>query len=152
MRLAAATLLFGIASALIPVINIEAYLGFLATQDEAPILSLSVLGSLGQMIGKVAWFYAGDRSMSLPWIQRKLEKPSWRATYDRWHRRIADRPWFAGGVCFLSAVTGLPPFAVIAVLVGQLKMNLLVFLVTGFVGRAVRFYAVLAGVSFLVGH
>jgi membrane protein YqaA with SNARE-associated domain len=49
-------------------------------------------------------------------------------------------------------VTGFPPLAVIAVLAGTLRMNFVIFIVTVFVGRTIRFWLVLAGVSMLFGH
>jgi membrane protein YqaA with SNARE-associated domain len=45
---------------------------------------------------------------------------------------------------------GLPPLLVMAAVAGALKMPYWVFLPTIFVGRAMRFWLVLAGVEFLL--
>jgi membrane protein YqaA with SNARE-associated domain len=57
----------------------------------------------------------------------------------------------AGALVFVSALTGLPPFAVLSVLAGQLRMSLALFLGLGFAGRWLRFAGVLAGTSWLDG-
>ena len=54
-----------------------------------------------------------------------------------------------GGLVFLSAFTGFPPFAVLSVLAGQLRMSLTLFLALGLVGRWLRFAAVLGGAAWL---
>jgi membrane protein YqaA with SNARE-associated domain len=50
---------------------------------------------------------------------------------------------------FASASTGFPPLAIVAVLVGQLRMSLTLFFVIGLVGRWLRFAAVLGGAGWL---
>ncbi len=50
---------------------------------------------------------------------------------------------------FASAVSGFPPFAIVAVLAGQLRMSLMTFIVVGTVGRTLRFAAFLGGAGFL---
>ncbi len=153
MKLLLSTFLFSIASALLPVLNLEAYLAVVAAEaSNLPALELAVLAGAGQMVGKAVWFYAGRRSLDLSWLRKKMAQPKWAASYVRWHARIHGRPVMAGLITLVSAASGFPPFAVIAVLAGSLRMNLVVFLVTGFVGRTLRFWAVLAGVSLVIGH
>ena len=55
----------------------------------------------------------------------------------------------AGGLVFLSAASGFPPFAIVAVLAGQLRMSLTLFFVLGLLGRWLRFAAVLGGAGWL---
>jgi membrane protein YqaA with SNARE-associated domain len=50
-------------------------------------------------------------------------------------------------IVFVSASVGLPPFAVISLLAGQVGMSLPRFLVIGSVGRLIRFSAVALGVE-----
>lgn len=141
--------LVAIASALVPLVNMELYLGVLAAQDH-PMVILALVAAIGQMIGKLIWFYAGQKSTSIPWVRKKMAEPKWQASYDKWRARTTGRPVFSGGICFLSSAGGIPPFAVIAVLAGHLRMNVWVFWVTGLAGRWIRFYAVLVGVSFAI--
>lgn len=138
-----------VASALVPVVNMELYLGVLAARDH-PMLMLAFVAAVGQMIGKLIWFYAGQKSTAIPWVRKKMAQPKWQANYEKWRSRTAGRPVFGGAICFLSASSGFPPFAVIAVLAGHLRMNVWLFLTTGFLGRWIRFYAVLVGVSFAI--
>jgi membrane protein YqaA with SNARE-associated domain len=147
------TFVFSVASALIPVLNLEVYLGAVAAR--APHVSqweLAVLAGSGQMVGKLIWYYAGVNTMKLPWMRRKMGTEKWRASYETWHGRIVGRPVYAGVICVVAGFGGFPPFAVIAVLAGSLGMNVWVFLTTGLLGRILRFWAVLAGVGLLFGH
>ena len=74
------------------------------------------------------------------------------ARWSRWTARLgldrvaaaADRPWLLGALCLCSAAVGLPPFAIMAVLLGRLRMPVLAFLLLGGAGRLLRF-AVVAG-------
>ena len=49
----------------------------------------------------------------------------------------------------VSAATGIPPFAILSVLAGQLRMNLVLFIGIGLLGRWLRFLAVLGGAGWL---
>jgi membrane protein YqaA with SNARE-associated domain len=144
--------LFGIAfaSALIPFINIEAYLGLRAAfADLGDLWLLGFVAASGQMLGKIIWYYIGASSLEWGWIRRRIEQPKQRARLDKWRARTEQRPVLAGALVFASAFTGFPPFAILAVLAGQLRMSLAVFLVLGLFGRWLRFVAVLGGVAWL---
>lgn len=146
--------LFGVsvASALLPLINVEAYLvGMAALTGSDAVWSLSLVGGVGQMVGKVVWYYLGANALRWRWVRRKVEKPKAQAKLELWRERTHDRPWFAAGLVGVSAVSGFPPFAIIAVLAGQLRMNLTMFVVVGTVGRTLRFAAVLGGAGWLTG-
>lgn len=150
MREALALLLIGLASALIPVINIEAYLTVRATVASVNgIWTLSLIAAVGQMLGKIVWYYLGANSLSWGWVRRRVEQPKNAARLELWRSRTHDRPYVAGALVFVSAFTGFPPFAVLSVLAGQLRMNLVLFLGLGLVGRWLRFAAVLGGAAWL---
>lgn len=190
-----ASFALGLASALFPPVNIEAYLVGLAALHEGPLLWLAVvLVTVGHMVGKLL-FYAIGRGWLLRrlprWLSRKnalddhlvapadepvpapgagtgvvavpvsaaagptsttpVEPPTLRSRVRGWSglRRVeavAGRPWATGMLCFVSASVGLPPFAVVAVLLGRFRMPVVSFLVVGGLGRLVRFAAV-AGLS-----
>lgn len=144
MSLILGTFLFSIASALVPLLNLEIYLGALPNaQDKAIWLALVAGG--GQTLGKIVWYYAGVHSMKLSWLAKKMETEKWQISYQRWHQRIVGRPLLAGTIVFASAISGFPPLAVIAVLAGSLRMNFTLFLGTVLVGRILRFWLVLEG-------
>lgn len=148
MREAAALLLIGFASALVPLINIEAYLGVrasLASLDSVWLLSL--VAAVGQILGKLVWYYIGASALSWGWVRRRVEKPKNLARLELWRRRTHDRPVLAAALVWVSAFTGFPPFAVLAVLAGQLRMSLPLFVVVGLLGRWLRFAVVLGGAA-----
>lgn len=140
----------GFVSALVPLVNIEAYLG--VRGSVSGVDSVWVLGfaaALGQMAGKVVWYYLGANSLHWGWVRKRVETPKAQARLETWRTRIHERPAFAGALVFLSAASGFPPFAILAVLAGQLRMSLALFFVLGLVGRWLRFTAVLGGAAWI---
>lgn len=148
MKLLLGTFLFSVASALIPVLNLEIYLAALPNVEERAF-EFAVVAGTGQTIGKILWFYAGVHSMKVSWLKRKMETEKWRASYLKWHERIVGRPVLAGAITFISAFSGFPPLAIIAVLAGSLRMNLPVFIGTTLIGRILRFWLVLTGAEWV---
>ncbi len=148
MSLIFGTFLLSIASALIPLINIEIILaGLPNAQDRA--IELAVVAGVGQTLGKIVWYYAGVYSMRLSWLRKKMETEKWQASYEKWHERIVGRPLLAGSIVFASAISGFPPLAVIAVLAGSMRMNFSLFLGTVLAGRIARFWLVLEGAEWV---
>jgi membrane protein YqaA with SNARE-associated domain len=142
----------GIASALVPLINIEAYLGVRASvADVEGIWTLGLVAALGQMIGKLAWYYLGASSLSWGWVRRRVERPKAQDRIERWRTRARERPLLTGALVFVSALAGLPPFAVVAVVAGQLRLSVTLFFSLGLVGRWLRFTAVIGGAEWLSG-
>jgi len=153
VRLILGTFLFSIGSALLPILNVEAYLAAVAIKaHNLSDWQLAAVGGAGQGIGKIIWYVTGVHSLKIRWIRQKMETEKWQLSYARWHERIVGRPVLAGAITFASAVSGFPPLAVIAVLAGTLRMNFAIFLATVFVGRTIRFWLVLAGVGLLFSH
>ena len=151
MRDLLALFLVGVASALVPVINIEAYLSVrAAVAGIGSIWALGAVAGLGQMTGKLVWYYLGASSLSWGWVRRKVEKPKNAARLEAWRARTHQRPVVAGLLLFISASVGFPPFAIVAVLAGQLRMSLTLFLTLGLLGRWLRFVAVLGGAQWVV--
>ena len=139
------------ASALVPLINIEAYLGVRGSVggiDNVWVLGLAA--ATGQMVGKLVWYYLGASSLSWTWVRKRMETPKAQARLEKWRTRTHERPLFAGALVFLSAFSGFPPFAILSVLAGQLRMSLTLFFVLGLMGRWLRFTAVLGGAEWLV--
>ena len=80
-----------------------------------------------------------------------MEQPKNAGRLEHWRERTHDRPVVASLFVFVSAATGVPPFAILSVLAGQLRMNLPLFLAIGLVGRWLRFVAVLGGTEWVSG-
>lgn len=139
-----------IGSALLPLINIEAILAVAVSQAPAATWGLIAAATAGQMIGKVLWYWGGMHVDRAPWVHKHLQKPKAKASLDKWHARAEGRPWFTAGLLFVSASTGIPPYAVTAVLAGMLRVPFWIFTVTGLLGRGLRFWAVVAGTTSLI--
>lgn len=140
----------GFVSALVPVVNIEALLTVrAAAADVGSLWLLAFAAAFGQMLGKLVWYYLGATSLRWGWVRRKLDRPKAQERLLRWRTRIRERPVLSGGLVLVAAATGVPPFAIIAVLMGQLRMNLAAFYLLGLAGRWLRFAAVLGGAQWL---
>lgn len=139
-----------VASALVPLINVEAILALATSQEPGMTVALVVAATVGQMAGKVLWYWGGMHVDRAPWVSKQLQKPKAKASLDRWHARAEGRPWFTAGLLFVSAFAGVPPYAVTAVLAGVLRVPFWIFILTGTVGRGLRFWAVVAGTTSLL--
>ena len=149
-----ALVLFGVAfaSALVPVINIEAYLAVRAAVGGiGGIWGLSLVAAGGQMLGKLVWYRIGASSLGWSWVRQRIEKPKAQARLELWRARTHERPVVAGAFVLASSLLGFPPFAILAVVAGQLRMSLPLFLTLGLAGRWLRFAGVLGGVAWLDG-
>lgn len=105
------------------------------------------------MIGKVVFYYAGRGMLMLP---ARLRRDPGRQRAGRWAHQLERFQEFSQkrqkrtmGMLLASALIGLPPFAATSVLAGLARIRLVTFLVTGLVGRFVRFAAVAAFPSLL---
>ena len=99
------------------------------------------------MPGKLLWYYGGRELERFPFVARRMRQPQANAAMEKWRRRTDGRPWFMAGLLLVSAAAGLPPYAVLAVVAGALRVRLSVFLITGLIGRALRFWAVISGTA-----
>lgn len=126
---------FGVAvlSAVIPVINIEIYLlGASALAPPQMVIPLIVAGTLGQVIGKIALYYAGTGALKLP--GKRLQ-----AALQRMNTQMQERPNMGNALVFVSATAGLPPYYLVTLAAGAARMNLPMFLAVSLVGRLIRF-------------
>lgn len=142
----------GVVSALVPLVNIEAYLGVRGAlaQHPGPWVA-GLVAAVGQMLGKLVWYHLGANALRWGWVRRRMDTPKAQLRLEAWRLRIDQRPVVAALATFVSAFAGFPPFAVLAVLAGQLRMRLAWFLALGLVGRWLRFSAVLGGAAWLSG-
>ena len=138
-------------SAFVPVVNIEAYLGaYLVVgdgRDWASMVVLALVAAVGQMAGKTILYFVGRGALHIRLPRGRGLSARNTERVARWRRRIEQRPWLAVPLLLLSALVGLPPYAVVSVLAGVLRINVAVFVLTGLAGRFARFLAVLAGVG-----
>ncbi len=148
MRLLLLTFGFGVLSSSIPVFNMEAYLALVYSQTEQHgALELALVGSVGQNLGKLVWYYGSLGAIDLRFVRRRTSSPKRQAQLERWRGQVEGRPVRSGLLNFVSAAIGFPPFFVMAVLAGMLRMNVVVFVVTGIAGRTIFFLLLLLGVG-----
>ncbi len=151
VKLVLTTLLVAFGSALLPFVNIEAYLAAVgAAIRDVGVWEVAAAAAIGQTAGKVGLYYAADWAMRLPWIRKKMASPKWARSYERWQTWIDEHPGGTGGLLFASASVGFPPLYVMAVLAGQLRVNIWLFVSTCLVGRYIRFLVLLGAADWIV--
>lgn len=143
MRLLLAVLAVSFVSALFPLVNAEAFLAWVATQQGATLVVAAALAAVGQVAGKLVWYFAGLRTVRSEWMHRKLAKSRAEQTLATWQARTHERPWAAGTLVFAAAFVGLPPYLAVAAVAGLLGVGVRLFVLTGLVGRFLRFWLVL---------
>ena len=135
----ALSLVVGLVSGLVPVVNTEAFL--LALAALAPrevIVSAVVLTTLGQMVAKSLLYQAGSGAVSSRFLEHRA------ASVREWSERLGRARAGATAIVFASATIGLPPFYVVSLAAGSLRFSLARFLLVGASGRLLRFSAVVA--------
>jgi membrane protein YqaA with SNARE-associated domain len=127
------TFLYCIGSAVIPVMHAEAYL-IAASSLTPPALSwaMVIAATAGQMVGKVAMYWAGRGALRIPGER-------WRRRVEAVHARYEGHKGVGNGLIFVSSATGLPPFYVISIAAGMLRVPLVSFVIFGSAGRFLRF-------------
>jgi membrane protein YqaA with SNARE-associated domain len=154
-------------SALLPLVSIEIFLVGLAMQEpHIPWLALGAVVAVGQVGGKLLYYYAAKGQLHLPhWLHRRREPKPPTARRVRWQLRTKRlRGWIESlrekchrhprwmvGTYGVSSVLGLPPFMATSVLAGMVRMSLSAFVGAGLVGRFIRFSAVAASPALFAG-
>ncbi len=103
------------ASALFPLVNIEAYLVGRARgrPTSTSVWLLALVAGVGQMVGKLIWYYLGANALRWGWIRRKVEQPKNAAGWSSGAARTHDRPVVAGPWSWSRPPPGFPPFAIV---------------------------------------
>jgi membrane protein YqaA with SNARE-associated domain len=131
----ALVLIVAAASSLLPVSPIEAMLVALSASVPTSLLvPVTVLATVGHMAAKTV-VYLGSRRTTPLATQRQ------RAGLERVRALLLRRRRLQVLTVLLSALGGLPPFYLVTVCCGALRLPLRDFLVAGTVGRGVRFGA-----------
>lgn len=133
-------------SAVVPLVNAELYL--LAASALAPrelAVPLILAAAFGQMAGKSLMYLAGVGALKLP--GERLRRVVAQADA-RYHRAATGGATLGGGVILLSAIVGLPPFYIVSVACGLLRIPFMQFLVLGLAGRLVRFTVIVLAPQF----
>ncbi len=138
------TFLFCLLSAVVPVANAELYLVGVSLASDASPVPLALAAALGQMVGKMLFYLVGRGAVDLSRLRREgTANGRWATRMERVQAWCDRHVWGPTAVTAVSAVAGLPPFAVVSVLAGTLRMRWWLFAGVGLVGRFGRFLAVL---------
>ena len=124
-------------SAVVPFVNAELYLvaaSAVAPRDLVGPLILSA--ALGQMAGKSLMYYAGVGALVLP--SERLRRMVAQVE-QRYRGAGTGGATLGGGIIMLSASVGLPPFYIVSIACGMLRIPFMQFFVIGLLGRIVRF-------------
>jgi membrane protein YqaA with SNARE-associated domain len=149
---------FGIGSAVIPVLNAEAYIAGVGVSGLLDPVVAAVGVSVGQTLGKVAMFVAVRHRPG--YAARKDKEPravdlsTRRGRLVQWNRDVSKRlldalstPRWGIPVTLLSALVGIPPLYGVALIAGASRMRLITFSLSVLAGRSARFVALALGVS-----
>jgi membrane protein YqaA with SNARE-associated domain len=130
---------FGVASALVPVVNAEAAVaGAGLTMSVGLAIVISVALAVGQTAGKVLIFEAARKGAKVRAAKRTTPKKPCPAWQQRLLNRLEGR-WQANSVVLLSAGVGLPPLAMVSIAAGAVQTRRCDFVVCCLLGRTVRF-------------
>ena len=123
-----------VASAIFPWLSAELIvlsLPAVATTRTA-LFILVVLATAGQMTGKCVVYWIGRKgNRALPGRPGQALR--------RWRERLERQPSKAAALVLVSSIVGLPPFYIMTLLAGAMKMNFPLFLTVGTAGRLLRF-------------
>lgn len=150
LALYVAAFAFGLGSGLLPVVlNAEAYVvGMGALVSRPSILALAIVSlSLGTVAGKAIAFELVRRGSGR--IKQTVERRpprTWVTTAVReWGDRmikLQSHPYLGSATVLVSALTGVPPLAIVTVTAGASRQPLWLFLVMVFIGRTAQFLAI----------
>lgn len=142
------------AAGLVPLINIELYLvGAVAVLDDGALVAMAVAAAVGQTLGKIPYYYVGRGTISAPWLRRRAATPGkWSARVAEWRAKAEARPVWGAGLLALSSFASIPPFMVVSVLAGVVRMNLVLFCAVTFVTRAARFLILVLAPAWVLSY
>lgn len=133
----AGTFVFCALSGFLPFMNSEVFLLYVgSTASPAELPGLVLVATLGQMSSKSVLYFGGRGVLKLPGGRGE-------ARIDAVRARLSGGRRTAGGLTFVSALTGIPPFYATSVIAGALGWPFVRFALHGTAGRLLRFSAVL---------
>ena len=130
-------------SAVVMVLPAELYLLGAAALTEGNGVWLALAGALGQVAGKMLSYLVGRGVLNVDRF-RSRAKGRWAERMAQVEQWCAEHEWGPAAVTFVSAFAGLPPYALVAVLAGSLRMPWWLFAGVSLVGRFLRFWAVVS--------
>jgi membrane protein YqaA with SNARE-associated domain len=145
---------FGTVSAVVPVVNAEAYI--IASQMSAVIgpIPIAIGVAIGQTVGKLVLFFGVREGKELPFIKHRREvqkqrpvgpaRARFRAAMAKLLDLVGQKRWGLP-IVLVAAIVGFPPLYAVALLAGATTMRPIWFGLTVLVGRLCRFLLVASG-------
>jgi membrane protein YqaA with SNARE-associated domain len=147
---------FGAVSAVVPVVNAEAYVVGSQVSAIAGAVPIAVGVGIGQTFGKLVLFLSVRQGKNLPFVRHRRAEAARspvgpfrtrvRAAIARLLELVGRKRWGLPTV-LLAAVVGLPPLYAVALLAGATTMRTLWFALVVLVGRVTRFVLLALGVG-----
>jgi membrane protein YqaA with SNARE-associated domain len=147
---------FGVVSAIVPIINAEAYVVGSQVSAIAGAVPIAVGVGIGQTFGKLILFLSVRQGKELPFVRhRRAEarraqvsraRARFRAVVARLLELVGRKRWGLP-IVLLAAVVGLPPLYAVALLAGATTMRGSWFTLTVLVGRVARFVLLALGIG-----
>lgn len=127
------TYIIAVISGFVPVVNIEVYLVWVAVlTPRSQGIPITILATLGQMTAKTLMYLGGAGILKITLRKPEEKMAAIQQKFERWKNRISL-------FLFLSAFLGVPPFYLVSIASGALKIKLPRFLMAGLTGRFLRF-------------
>lgn len=157
-----------VAGALIPFISVELFvLGLVTQQPQVPWWALGLVIAIGQVGGKLPYFYLARGRLRIPVLGRRVRVPStqppeqpvrrlprlsqrWARWLERFQLTCQGRPLWTFAVMLASGLASLPPYEASPIVAGVARVPPAAFVTASLLGRFVRFGA-LAAAPALVG-
>lgn len=137
-----------VVSGIIPFVNAEIIVAAAAVAEPSDLWPLVIVSSAGQMLAKVALYILAR------WVPDRLPQRAKKAL-ERASARVEKVRAGGLGLVFVSSLTGLPPFYIVSLAAGVVKLNLLGVVFAGTAGRIIRFailsYAAVAAGEVVTG-
>lgn len=132
---------YSLLAGLVTVLPAEVYLFGAAALSDVPGVWLALAGAVGQTLGKLAYYLVG-RGVLNPDRFRARAKGKWAERMDRVERWCQEHASGLAVAVLVSSFVGLPPYALVAILAGSLRMRWWCFSLLSLVGRFLRFWAI----------
>lgn len=128
-----------IVSALVPWVNAEVILlGYVAqAPTQSAVIGFILIATVGQMLGKCVLYWTSRGT-----LQHSFKSGRIAQSFERIRNSLAGHPSRAVGIVLLSSTVGLPPFYLVTMAAGTLRVNFQLFVAAGSVGRLIRFGAI----------
>ncbi len=145
---------FGAVSAVIPIVNAEAYIIASQMSAVAGPIPIAIGIAIGQTIGKLLLFFGVRQGKELSFVKHRREirkqrpvgptRARVRAAGAKLLDLVGQERWGLP-IVLIAAIIGFPPLYAVALLAGATTMSPVWFGLTVFVGRLCRFLLVATG-------